>query len=438
MKKFLFLLLTMPFLSQAQRIATFAGNGTNGTAVAGTPATAAQIGEIHGIAVDANRNVYIASTIPDQRILKIDTAGIITVFAGNGTKGYSGDGGPATDAQLNYPTSIAFDRAGNAYIADDFNHCIRKVNTSGIISAFAGNGTEGSSGNGGPATAAQLYAPIAVAVDDGGNVYIAQQGDDVIRKVNSLGIISNFAGTGVRDFNGDGGPATIASLAQPNRLAISANGDVYVNDYGNYRVRKIDNSGIITTFAGTGKAGHGPDGVNAQDSPLSPYGLACDNDGNVYIVNVGTCTIHVVDADGVINTIAGNGDYGYNGDCIDPRKAQFRMPDAIAVDANGLVYIADRANNRIRVVGSNCINLGVGELSSNKETISLHPNPVTTTLKITAPDKINEIVIVNYLGQTVYADEYNDAAIEVNVEHLPAGVYFVKVNGLDVRKFVKE
>ena len=208
---------------------------------------------------------------------------------------------------------------GNAYIADDFNNCVRKVSTTGIITTFARTGTSGNSGTGGPAIAAEMSAPVAVAVDNSDNVYIVEQGNSNVRKVNSLGIISLVAGNGSDGYSGDGWLANVAGLNKANRIAISGSGDVYITDCLNYRVRKIDGSGIITTFAGTGTAAHSGDGGQATDAPMQPYGVACDAKGNIYIGDYDN--IRIVAPSGIINTVVGNGTNGYNGDCLEATTA---------------------------------------------------------------------------------------------------------------------
>ena len=214
-------------------ITTIAGNGIAGYSGDGGLATNAELNNPYGVAVDSNGNIYIADT-NNNRIRKVNsTTGIITTIAGNGTAGYSGDGGLATNAELYYPYGVAVDSNGNIYIADTYNNRIRKVNsTTGIITTIAGNGTAGYSGDGGPATNAQLNYPYGVAVDSSGNIYIADTDNNRIRKVNSTtGIITTIAGNGNPGYSGDGGPATNAELYDPSGVAVDSNGNIYIADY---------------------------------------------------------------------------------------------------------------------------------------------------------------------------------------------------------------
>ncbi|MBI6545863.1 MAG: hypothetical protein HY692_03655, partial [Cyanobacteria bacterium NC_groundwater_1444_Ag_S-0.65um_54_12] len=204
----------------------------------GGPATSAQLNQPHGMAVDVTGNLYIADR-DNNRIRKVDTAGIITTVAGNGTYGYSGDGGPATSAQLGKPNSIAMDGGGNLYIADEYNNNIRKVDTAGIITTVAGNGTLGYSGDGGLATSAQFYYIYGVAVDANGNLYIADWNNNRIRKVDTAGIITTVAGNGTPGYSGDGGPATNAALNRPYGVAVNAAGTLlYISDANRY-IRRV-------------------------------------------------------------------------------------------------------------------------------------------------------------------------------------------------------
>ena len=260
-----------------------------------------------GVAVDAAGNVYIVDTL-NVRIRKVDTAGVITTFAGTGAPGDTGDTGQATAAQVNAPFGIAVDGAGNVYIADTFNHRIRKVDTAGVITTFAGTGAAGDTGDTGQATAAELNLPFDVDVDAAGNVYIADTGNSRIRKVDTAGVITTFAGTGVATFGGDSGQATAAQLNGPTGVAAGPAGNVYIADSGNDRVRKVDAGGVITTVAGTGVPGFSGDTGQATAAQLDePSGVAVDAAGNVYIADFNNSRVRKVNAAGVITTLAGTG-----------------------------------------------------------------------------------------------------------------------------------
>jgi sugar lactone lactonase YvrE len=328
-------------------ITTIAGTGTAGYSGDGGIAINAELNNPYGIAVDASGNVYIAD-MSNNRIRKVDTSGNISTFAGNGTGGYSGDGVAAVNTKLYYPYRVAVDVSGNVIIADYANHRIRKVNSSGIITTIAGTGIQGYSGDGGQATSAQLSEPRAVAVDASGNVYIVT--GNRIRRVNSSGIITTIAGTGgIGGYSGDGGLATNAELCMPEDVAVDASGNVYITDTWNNRIRKVNSSGIITTIAGTGIIGYSGDGGAATAAKLfHPYGITVDVSGNIYIADAGNNRIRKVNSAGIIATIAGTGTSGYSGDGGPAISAKFSGPGCIKITASGSIYIADLNNQRIR------------------------------------------------------------------------------------------
>lgn len=335
-------------LATAQTIVTLSGNGTAGYGGDGLPAAAAMLHSPFGVATDTAGNVYIADR-GNHRVRKINTAGIMATLAGNGTGGYSGDGGPATDAALNSPTGMATDRQGNCYIADLANHCIRKVTTSGTISTICGNGAPGNSGDGGPATAAQLNAPRGVAVDTAGILYIADQANNRVRCIGTDGIITTLAGTGTAGYSGDGGPAHAAQLHGPYGVAADRQGNVYIADVDNQRIRKVSPDGTIHTVAGNGTGGYSGDWGPATAAALyEPIGVAVDTAGTLYIADGWNARIRIVAPSGTIHTLAGNGVAGYSGDGGGPEHAQLHHPYGVAVSVAGGVYIADHTNHRVR------------------------------------------------------------------------------------------
>ena len=334
-------------------ITTVAGNGSLSFSGDGGPATSAGIGSPYGLAVDPGGNLYISDSFT-YRVRRIDAAtGMITTVAGNGNSGFSGDGIPATSATLS-PTGIALDLAGNLYIADTGNQRVRRVSAAtGLITTVAGNGTTGFSGDGGPATSASFRGPISVAVDIQGNLYIADLNNKRIRRVRvNNGVIGTVAGNGNGGYSGDGGPATSASLSYPQGVAVDTANAVYIADYSNNRIRKVDLSGVIRTVAGNGSPFWGGDGALASGASLhNPSALAVDSGGNLYISDLGNNRIRRVDAGtGVITTVAGNGLNGFNGDGGAATSASLYSGFALALDAAGNLYIADTNNIRVRRV----------------------------------------------------------------------------------------
>lgn len=630
MKQILYMLFLFPVFTQAQIITTIAGNGTNSYTGDGGPATAAEIWYPWGLATDISGNAYFTGsyylTSDYNNVRKINAAGIISSFAGNGTPGFSGDGGPATAAQLNYPMGVATDGSGNLYILDWNNYRIRKVNTAGIISTIAGTGINGNTGDGGPATAAEIYAPYAITCDASGNIYFGQFYGYRIRKIYPSGTITTFAGSGSSGFSGDGGPATMAQIGMVYGLATDPSGNVYIADYTNNRVRVVNSSGIITTIAGSSAVGFSGDGGPATDAALNgPLCLAIDLDGNINISDYGNDRIRRVSSLGTITTFGGNGALGYSGDGGPATAAKLNHPCGIAVDPAANVLFSDWNNYRVRMItysypslhftgghiqslnlcvtesatpvpinsllaavdavsgltdtwsvttspahgilvaaytatstggiitptgltytpasgyigadmfkvgitngttsDSTTINVtinpapnpgvisgtdsicpgqsdtlyetatggywntsnftissvsgsgvatglvpgmdtiiytdsnmcgtasafftllvrsytechtGIHTLSNAGEYSMIYPNPANSELTICSANKINQITITNLLGQTLFTQNYNSEKAEIDVADLPAGVYFIKINGSEVRKFIKE
>jgi uncharacterized protein (TIGR03437 family) len=341
-------------LCRGQVITSIAGTGNQGYMGDGGPAAQAWLFFPEGVAVDNSGNVFFADT-GTYRVREVNTSGIINTVAGNGMPGLSllgsiGDGGPATSAGLYPPPStfagVAVDAQGNLYIADGGNNRVRKV-SGGIITTFAGGG---SGGDGGPANQASLRLPCGVAVDNAGNVYIADQLAGVVRMVNTQGIISTVAGGGGFTSSGDGGPATKAGIANgPLSVAVDGQGNLYIAEGGGARVRKVS-GGIISTFAGNGTNGFSGDGgpaVNAQFADLR--GIVADKAGNVYISDYDNFRVRKVDTSGTITTIAGVGLTNAAGDGGLPIDAGLQ-PDGLAMDASGNLYISDYLDSRVRKI----------------------------------------------------------------------------------------
>jgi trimeric autotransporter adhesin len=331
-------------------ISTIVGNGQANFGGDGGLATSAQLSYPDGIAVDKTGNVYISDLL-NNRVRMVTPTGTISTFAGNGLPGFGGDGGAATSAELNQPAGLAVDSSGNVYIADSNNSVIRMVNPQGVISTVAGTGgLEGYSGNGGAATKATLMAPLGVAVDSSGNLYIADY-YGWIREVNaSTGVISTLAGNGTNGYSGDGGSATSAQFYNPVGVAVDSSGNVYVADSGNGAVRMISN-GTITTIAGNGTLAYAGDGGPASLAEFSAIsGIAVDAQGNLYVADTSNDAVRLFPLGGTVSTIAGNGTQGYTGDGGTATVAELNNPRAVAVTPSGNVYVADTGNNSVRML----------------------------------------------------------------------------------------
>ena len=353
MKKLLLIAMLLSIKQiDAQIINTVAGGGSCGSNFCGDggQAIAAEIWAPAGITIDAAGNLYFAE-IDNNCIRKVNSLGVISTVAGTGTGSYSGDGGQATAATLNSPYGVTLDVLGNIYIVDNGNNRIRMVNTSGIITTIAGTGTGSFSGDGGQATAATLHYPIGITLDATGNIYIADWNNRRVRKVNTLGIINTIAGNGTTGFSGDGGQATAAELYNPLGLAVDGMGNVYIADAGNNNIRQINTLGIITTVVGNGTAGYTGDGGLATAAEINgPYAVTIDGYGNLYIADSFNDCVRMVNTSGIINTIVGNGTAGYSGDGGEATAAELNFPEGLTLDAYGNLYVSDTENDLVRKV----------------------------------------------------------------------------------------
>ena len=339
-------------LGTPHTINTFAGNGSASFSGDGGPATAAALNLPVFVATDAAGNTYVADQ-NNNRIRKISAGGTISTFAGNGSAGFAGDGGLATSASLSAPTGVFADGYGNVFIADVGNGRIRKVSTSGTITTVAGSGQVGYGGDGGLATSAAFHNPVRAVVDRAGNIYIADQSNHLVRKVDSGGIIHTVAGTGAAGFSGDGGQAASAQLNNPTAVAVDAAGNLFITDQFNHRIRRVTPGGVITTIAGNGTAGFSGDGGLATSASLNyPGGIVIDSLGILYVADDVNFRVRSIDSTGTINTVAGNGTAGFSGDGGPATLAGLNGQFGLAIDPSGNLLIADSVNNRIRSVQS--------------------------------------------------------------------------------------
>lgn len=384
---------------------TLAGNGTLGYRGDAAAAPGATLATPSGVAYDRAGNLYIADA-SNNVVREVDTTGIIHTVAGSGGQGFAGDGGPATAALLDTPTGIAVDANNNLYIADSHNQRIRMVDAQGVISTVAGTGTAGYSGDGGPATSAKLFRPEAVAVDAAGDLYIADTGNYRIRRV-SNGTISTVAGDGEQIYSGDGEAATSAGLDTPTGIAVDAAGNLYIADSHNQRIRMVNPSGIISTAAGKGALGYSGDGGSASQASLAqPTGVSVDAAGNIYIADSENNVIRQV-SNGIIHTIAGDGNEGYGGDNGAALSATLDTPRSASPDAFGNVAIADRLNQRIRT-------MELPELTFSSQPAGSTSVPQDVTLSNTGTGSL-QVQTVSLTGSFILAGGGSCSAVPITL-----------------------
>ena len=404
---------------------------------------------INGVSFDNHGNLLISSA---GSVRKLDTlTGILSLFAGDSLGGTTlGDGGLAVYASM-MPVQTCVDDSGNTYIGDDINKRVRKVDAAtGIISTVAGKGTIGASGDGGPADSASFENTDLICLDHSGNLYIADTWNSKVRKVNlSTGIITRYAGTGVSGYSGDGGPATNAKFSQVDAICLDYSGNLYIGDRSNGRIREVNAvTGIVTTFAGKGMEGWSGDGGNADSAEFSRVSaMAFDSSGNLFLADIDNNRIRRIEAEShIITTVAGNGPEcappatggcgTFGGDGGPAVSCYLHTPFSLCLNHSGNIYIGDYANYRVRKVGYES-KTEVSEIN-NTQRIAIYPNPATTSLTITSGENIKTLTITNLLGQPIYSHGYNTDKAEVDVSTLPTGIYLIRINGTEVRKFVKE
>ena len=344
-------------LDRDGKLSVVAGLSSVPDEVEGGPAESARHNNPRGVAVSNSGDVFVADTgmnricriTPDGRFYRVAGKGkpILRMDGGGPAPQLSGDGGPATIADLDMPSGVAADAKGHIYISDSYNHRVRRVDPDGIIQTIAGTGENGFGGDGGPATAAKLSYPTGVAVDLRGNVYIADSQNDRVRRVTPDGRIDTVLGGGEHGDSGDG-PALSTKLNFPHGVAVDRQDNIYVADTGNDRIRKLSQDGIVRNIAGTGKQEFVGDGGPAVKAGLgAPDSVAIDAQGNIYIADRANWRVRKITTDGVMNTIAGNGETGYSGDGGPALQAPI-FPTSVAVDSRGVVYVTD--HNQVRVL----------------------------------------------------------------------------------------
>lgn len=336
-------------VTYGQTISTIAGTGTYGYSGDGGAATAANLGYIYGLATDNSGTTYFSDTY-NNVVRKIDASGTIRVFAGNGTSGYSGDGGAATLAQLSRPRSIVVDKYGNVIIYEDGNHRIRKINTLGVINTIVGSGVVGFSGDGGPATNAELGFLSEIALDKNGNLYLADRGSNNLRKVDTNGIITLFAGGPYVPYATDGGPATNAYF-YPSGIGIDKYNNIYISDENSRTIRKVDTTGYISTIAGTGSYSYSGDGGLGIMASFVPELLKVDTSGNIFFYDQASHKVRMINTYGIITSLVGNGSSGYSTDGYTATASSLSSLDGFSIDKNNNIYFSESYSYRVKKAG---------------------------------------------------------------------------------------
>ena len=418
-KKYVLILFVLcTYLVQSQTITTIAGDGSSGFSGDGGLAITAQLNLPFNLTFDKSDNIFIADTY-NNSIRKIDSkSGIITTVVGTADK--------KQISELKTPTGLTFDNYNNLFIADLANLRIRKVNLdTGSSMTLVGKKSEKEE----PNINASLGGPFSVVFDTSGNLYISINGDSKVSKVEfATGKITTIAGNGETGFGGDGSLAKNAKLANPTGLALDNKGNLFIADSGNERIRKVDlSTGIITTIAGTGETGYTGDGSLAKNARLAnPLGLAIDKKGDLFVVDRGNNRVRKINMmSGVITTIVGTGEAGFSGDGSLAKNAQLANPTGLAFNKEGDLFVVDRGNNRIRKISG---------LSSSNETknieladsVSIYPNPSTDKITIELKNNVElkKALLYDTSGKQVKAMMLNNS---LNVSKLPRGIYVLKL-----------
>ncbi len=416
-------LLNSSGFSQSYLITNFSGLRRFGFSGDGGLASNAHLGNPMCVYADNSGNIFI-SDWGNSRLREVNIYGIINTIAGNGVYGFSGDGGPAIAAELSGPMGIFEDKYKNIYVADIGNERIRKIDTNGIISTYAGNGAYGFSGDGGIATLASFEDPAGICGDASGNIYIADEFNNRIRRIDKNGFITTFAGNGVSGYSGDGGPSKSAEFYYPAGVSIDNSGNILVADENNNCIRKVNSNGIISTIVGNGVLGFSGDGGLASSAELfNPAGVAVDNIGNIFITDGFNNRVRKIDTTGIISTIAGTGKSGYSGVGDTATLANIHDPISISADNSGNIYFATEFNNLVQKLTA------VSEIAKQPASITVYPNPsqgvFTVDVKnFTAPLKLE---VYNIVGQKIAYVGLNTEETVINLSTASSGIYFYRV-----------
>ena len=414
----------------AQIITTIAGTSVSGFSGDGGPATTAQLSQPYGIVADLSGNIYFTEE-GNNVVRKINSSGIISTIAGTGIAGFGGDGGPATAALLNMPIGMTIDASGNLYVCDSRNSRVRKISTSGIITTAAGNGSSIHSGDGGAATAAGFTNLFDLTVDVLGNVYIAEQ--LYIRKVDPLGIITTVVGNGSSLL--EGASAVLSQINYPYGVIADNIGNIYFTLGSRNKVMKVNSAGIISTFAGNGSSGYSGDGGPATTAEFyTPYGLHMNGSGDMYVSDYFNGAIRKISNTGIISTYAGTGILGYDGDGGPAIIAKVNNCSDVFLTSTGDLLIADTHNNVIRKVKPT---IPASVNIASIPVFDLYPNPTNSHLRINSKDQISSVIISDVAGRIVYKNEYNSHEVAIDISELSTGIYCVNINNIEIKTFVK-
>jgi hypothetical protein len=395
------------------------------TLVTGIPPSGVELNNPLGVAVDSTGDIYVNDSHNFIVRELVKSSNLVNIFAGDGTYGYLGDGGPATSAELTYNYGVGKDSAGNVYIADSSNCLVRVVNSAGTISTFAGlvvtNPQCGYSGDGGAATSAKLYQPYGIAIDSKNSVYITDISEHVVRRVTG-GIITTIAGIGgLSGYSGDGGPASSALLNAPEAVAVDPAGNVFIADTNNCRIREINAlTGIINTVAGDGSCSFTGDGLAISNGVEYPQGVAVDANDNLFIGDYAN-RVRWVSPAGILTTVAGNGTAGYTGDGILATTAELYTPTGIALDSSGNILVGDYNNGRVREISAfSSLSTNTGNVSFGLTSVGSTSTPQTVLVSAYGP-----VTIANISTSTNYSEADDCPASLTNGQTCSMYVYFV-------------